>query len=154
MTSGHWFGSNCNSWAFGQICQKVLPQESPADPDESLRSLDGNFFLSQFSNKKKQQRQQNVQENEPTMSELIEWLSYEVEGFRQDITKLENSTAATSSLEDMLRERDSYLLTLLSIVVSLLMVICVAFLFVFYTFYKKSFFVQRMSGPFSSDVIH
>jgi len=152
MTSGHWFGSNCNSWAFGQICQKVLPLESLADADESLRSLDGNFFLSQFSNKKKQ-RQQNLQEHEPTMSELIEWLSYEVEGFRQDITKLENSTA-TSFLEDMLRERDSYLLTLLSIVVSLLMVICVAFIFVFYTFYKKSFYFQRMSGPFSSDVIH
>jgi hypothetical protein len=133
MTSGHWFASNCNSWTFAQVCQKDLPA-SDYDADSSLRSLDGNFYLSQFGTKGKSAGSEN---SDPKMSELIEWLSYEVEGFRQDIVKLENQTQVTSSLEDILRERDSYLLTLLGIVVSLLMCIMFAILAAYVIIYKR-----------------
>lgn len=133
MTSGHWFASNCNSWTFAQICQKDLPA-SGIDADTSLRSLDGNFYLSQFGSN---ERTKDKETGDPKMSELIEWLSYEVEGFRQDIVKLENQTQMASSLEDILRERDSYLLTLLSIIVSLLMCIMIAVVAAYVIVYKR-----------------
>lgn len=140
MTSGHWFASNCNSWTFAQICQKEV-SGSGIDADSSLRSLDSNFYLSQFGSKGRARGEETA---DPKMSELIEWLSYEVEGFRQDIVKLENQTQVASSLEDILHERDSYLLTLLSIIVSLLMFIMFSILAAYVMVYKRF----RSRNPF------
>ena len=142
MTSGHWFGSNCNSWTFSQICQKTLPSATSfMDAESSLRSLDGNFYLSQFTSHHQRNSPSSSSAtsstNEPNITELFEWLSYEVEGFRQDINRLENQTAVASTLEEILRERDSYLLTLLSITVSLLMMILVAIFFVYIKLRKR-----------------
>lgn len=138
MTSGHWFGSNCNSWSFAQICQKTLPVFASMDAESSLRSLDGNFYLSQFrSSRDKQTTGTTSSSIEPNMTELIEWLSYEVEGFRHDIHKLENQTAVASGLHDILRERDSYLLTLLSITVSLLMMIFMAIFLLYFVLHRR-----------------
>lgn len=133
MTSGHWFASNCNSWTFAQVCQKMLPS-SDMDAESSLRSLDGNFYLSQFNPNKKVKEDDK---NDPKMSELIEWLSYEVEGVRNDIVKLDNRTRASASLEHILYERDSYLLTLLSLTVSLLMLILFAVAVLYALLHKK-----------------
>ena len=131
MTSGHWFASNCNSWTFAQVCQKELTGSAAAP---SRLSSDGDFYLSQFASKRSQQSQES---SDPQITELIEWLSYEVEGFRQDVVRLENQTQVAASLQQLLQERDAYLLSLLSIIVSLLMVIMFAILFAYAIVYKR-----------------
>lgn len=150
MTSGHWFGSNCNSWSFAQVCQRVLSSTSSSmDAEESLRSLDGNFYLRQF-NPRQSKESTTTSPVEPNITELIEWLSYEVEGFRHDIVKLENRTAVVISLENILRNRDSYLLILLSVTVSLLMMIFISIFFIYYMLHKR----VREFGSFCNDSIH
>lgn len=143
MTSGHWFASNCNSWTFAQVCQKSLPV-SDMSADASLQSLDGNFYLSQFGSAAKRQSKEE-ESTDPKMSELIEWLSYEVEGFRQDIGRMENQSQVASSLQEILHERDSDLLTLLSIIVSLLMLMTVAIGAFFFFVYKR---LKRVNSSF------
>lgn len=131
MTSGHWFGSNCNSWTFTQLCQKVM---SPADGlAAGGAALDDNFFLSQFG----EARMEDPDSIKPNVSELFEWLAYEVESVREDVQRLNESTGLRLGLEETLYERDTYLLTLLSLTVTLLLLILVAISLSYYMLLRK-----------------
>lgn len=159
MNSGHWFGSNCNSWTFGVGCQKILPPSLLyADEPMDERHLKGNFYLSQFESKKSQQESSSssntivsIDQIDPNVTELIEWLSYEVEGLRTNINNLENSSEILKNSQINANVREIYLLILLSFTVTLLVVIVIGLAI---TYYKLNINIKRVtniSSPFSSD---
>lgn len=130
MTSGHWFPSHCNSWSFIQMCQLVLPHsDSPLHGEHSMdketeSAFSGNFYLSQFTRGRSDQVTHHSDDRDSNLTELFDWLFYELEGMRQDLNSLRNSSTG-SLYEDALLSRDTYLLTLLSLTLSLLLIILV-----------------------------
>lgn len=134
MTSGHWFGSNCNTWTFTQLCQKVLP---PTDePPSAVAALGDNYYLNQFGDRNTV-GVDPAADIKPNVSELVEWLAYEVEAVKDEVQRLNETTHSHQALEETLYDRDYYLLSLLSIIVTLLLVIMLSLILIYYMLVRK-----------------
>ena len=138
MTSGHWFPSHCNSWTFIQMCQRSLPSSAVSGhdlfDDRTASAFSGNFYLSQFSKTPAQGQDQNPDSN---LSELFDFLFYELEGIKNDINSVANYSVSGNVYEDALVSRDAYLLTLLSLTISLLLIIMIGVAFSYYLIVQR-----------------
>ena len=128
------------------------------------RHLKGNFYLSQFETKKSSSSSSDssssssnsnsivsIDQIDPNVTELIEWLSYEVEGLRTNLNNLEISSEILKNSQITANIRETYLLILLSFTVTLLVLIVLGLAI---TYYKLNLSLKRVTNaasPFSCD---
>ncbi|KAI1295598.1 hypothetical protein HDE_05628 [Halotydeus destructor] len=113
MQSGHWYASNCNTWTFSQLCVRKLATTAANQPVQ----LGDNFYLSQFG----ASVDTKVPEIEPNITELVEWLAYEVESVREELHQLNDTNRIL--IDEYIYERDYYVHVLLSLTVTLLVIV-------------------------------
>lgn len=150
MTSGHWFPSHCNSWSFIQMCQIILTSGQELNNDEystdrfitdknTETAFSGNFYLSQFTNSKTKSDSSETKSTpiDNNLGEMFDYLFYELENIRHDILSMSNVSISESMYEDALVSRDTYLLTLLSLTISLLLIIMIAVAISYYMLVQR-----------------
>lgn len=120
------------------------------------RHLKGNFYLSQFESKKTPDSSASnsmvsIDQIDPNVTELIEWLSYEVEGLRVNLNNLEVSSEILKNSQLDANIRETYLLILLSFTVTLLVLIVLGLAVTYYKLNMNLKRVTNSASPFSCD---
>lgn len=155
MPSGHWFASHCNSWEFAIGCQKVLtPSLLYTDEPIDDKHMKGNFYLSQFDKKSSSSSSNtivSIDQIDPNVTELIDWLNYEVESIKLNINDLQVSNELMKNLQITSNIREKYFLILISFTITLLIFITFGLTIIYY---KLNVNLKRLTNnvsPFSCD---